>query len=86
MPRCLDLLLSGEVVQTLDTLVQRLKAVEMASSESSWVVAQHLELIPPAKASAILDQERATATKEAQKALKLQQGLDRQRKPSPIRG
>ena len=44
LAKCLDLLLSGQVAQAADALMQRFKAVETASRDGGWEIVQGLEL------------------------------------------
>jgi hypothetical protein len=75
----LDMLIEGQVLQAADTLCQRFKAVELASSEGSWAVAQHLELIPPHRSGAVADFEKEAAAQQEMRAVKLRATLDRGR-------
>ena len=42
---CLDALQRGELPKVGDMLMQRLKAIEQATKDGHWQVAQHLELV-----------------------------------------
>lgn len=55
---CLDLLLSGDLAQLGDTLMQRLKAIQQAVTDGHWNVARHLE---------ILDRDGATLASPAER-------------------
>ena len=69
----LDLVVRGEVMKAADVLVQRFKAVELASQEGSWLVAQHPELIPPTRMAAAEDKERDLAVREEAKSQKVRE-------------
>ena len=60
----LDHFFLGEVPEACDILTQRFKAVEMASAESSWVTAQHIELVPELKLSSISQREQEEAIRK----------------------
>ncbi len=72
---CLDLLCAGELPALGDTLMQRFKAIEMASSDSSWQVGRHLELIPPAQVSTTQRWERQQAASLELSEIKLRDRL-----------
>ena len=57
----LDRLLKRDILGAVDVLTQRLKAIELVHSGSSWLIAQKLELVPQ-------DQERITGLAEAHEA------------------
>ena len=65
----IDLLINGERDRAADVLMQRYKAVEMASADGHWSVATHLELLAPQMASAT-----STAEREAASSLELAEG------------
>ena len=75
LAEALDHLIRGDVLRTADVLAQRFKAVELAGQEGSWLVAQHLELIPPSRMSATEDKEKTLAAREELRALKLREKL-----------
>ena len=52
--RLIDFGLRGEMAQLLDMAMQRLKAKVLACADGHWQSAQHLELLPSAKAAGIL--------------------------------
>eukprot|EP00971_Amphidinium_carterae_P347521 6489582-Amphidinium_carterae.1 len=43
---CLDHLCQGEVLQTMDMIAQRIKAIEMSVRQGGWAQARFLELVP----------------------------------------
>eukprot|EP00438_Fugacium_kawagutii_P021772 Skav214889 [mRNA] locus=scaffold1749:153337:159325:+ [translate_table: standard] len=47
----LDKMLQGDIAGAADGLAQRLKALDLMSTGSSWMVAQKVELVPPEKGS-----------------------------------
>ena len=47
-----DALLTGQVSKALDFITQRVKALQMATEQSSWEHARWLELLPPTDSSA----------------------------------
>jgi hypothetical protein len=57
----LDHLFLGEIPEACDVLTQRFKAVELASAESSWVTAQHIELVPELRLSSVTQREQEEA-------------------------
>ncbi len=60
----IDYLVSGEVAQAADLLMQRFKAVELAAvSDAGWQVAQHLELIPSSEVTATGEDELRSAAR-----------------------
>eukprot|EP00435_Cladocopium_sp_Y103_P008483 s3739_g2.t1 len=61
---CGDLLLRGCVAQSLDTIVQRLKSLELVGQGTSWAMAQKLELVPPQEAGISTRQEHQLAKRE----------------------
>ena len=62
MAEAIDLFVKGKFAEGCDTLVQRFKCVELASTEG-WSVARHLELTASATVSSVPEQERAAAVK-----------------------
>ena len=68
----LDLLMEGKLAELGDLLMQRYKAVETASSDASWDIARHYELIPDTSVSTVSFSERAAATAMRQRELKLE--------------
>eukprot|EP00438_Fugacium_kawagutii_P014362 Skav231768 [mRNA] locus=scaffold739:112499:113923:- [translate_table: standard] len=60
-----DLLIQGRPSEALDTLVQRLKSIEMTANGSAWMTSQKLELAPTAEATLSTRQEAQVAYKEA---------------------
>lgn len=61
--KAIDLLLSGQLGELGDLLVQRLKAVETAVADQNWSTARHQELIPAQAASLTTEQERRKAAR-----------------------
>ena len=66
----LDALLDGEYALCGDYLMQRLKAVE-SSMTDGWRIAEHQELVPPARASLTSSRERTFAARQAVAAQRL---------------
>ena len=73
----LDHLLSGQLPQATDILIQRLKALEASLQEGGWHTAKHLEIIPPQNASLTREDEREMATKSELKMIKLRAAVAR---------
>ena len=69
----LDNLADGRLAEVGDVAMQRCKAVELASSEKSWDVAQRLEIVPSMKPSALSTAERHAAANHQYQELKLQE-------------
>ena len=69
LAEAIDFLVQGKVVEAGDILAQRFKAVELAATEGSWKIAQHMELIPPSavSASTYVEKEKA-AQREVREA------------------
>lgn len=59
-----DLLLQARPAEALDVVVQRLKALEMSASGTSWMTSQKLELVPPTVPSIGTRQEYQVAQRE----------------------
>ena len=74
----LDMLVAGRLPQALDLLAQRLLAVETADSEKSWLVAQHLELVPMEDASVTSEMQIRVALKRQASSVKLRKSLSQQ--------
>ena len=53
LAEALDALLSGNLAQAGDIMMQRFRACEMSVQEGDWTLAQHLELIPDQRVSCI---------------------------------
>ena len=47
LAEAVDLLVQGKTAHACDLIVQRLKAVQVATTDGSWAAAKWLELIPP---------------------------------------
>ena len=72
LAEAIDDLLQGQVVQAADKLMQRFKALELASSEGGdWGVARHLELIPPGQVASVGNVEKSMAANLEAKEQKL---------------
>ena len=71
----LDHLLTGQLPQATDILIQRLKALESSLQEGGWHTAKHLEIIPPQVASLTREDERELAAKNELKMLKLRSAV-----------
>eukprot|EP00438_Fugacium_kawagutii_P014625 Skav234626 [mRNA] locus=scaffold171:88028:89164:- [translate_table: standard] len=61
-----DLLLRGHVAAATDTLLQRVKALELIGGGAAWTVAQRIELVPPEKAQLSSRGETQQAVREQQ--------------------
>ena len=68
---CLDLGLQGKIPQLLDTLAQRLKALEGQTMGKHWSVTCQYELVPEEQGSVATAQETQEAAREAREASKL---------------
>jgi hypothetical protein len=68
---CLDLGLQGKIPQLLDTLAQRLKALEGQTMGKHWSVTSQYELVPEEQGSVATAQETQEAAREAREASKL---------------
>eukprot|EP00438_Fugacium_kawagutii_P032540 Skav202158 [mRNA] locus=scaffold970:241073:241564:- [translate_table: standard] len=66
-----DLLLRGRVAEATDTLLQRVKALELIGAGASWGVAQRVELVPPEKGQLSTRAETQQAVKEQQAEAKV---------------
>lgn len=75
LAEALDLLMVGKVAEAGDLLMQRFKAVELASQEGNWKVAQHLELIPETGVSTSSFKERRAAAKLEMEDYRLRKAL-----------
>ena len=60
----LDHLLSGRVVQALDTLTQRFRAIEHVLATGSWSSAAHLELLKPHEGLLSLNERQVLQKRE----------------------
>ena len=69
LAEALDLLIQGKVAEAADTLTQRFKCVEMASTEGC-AVARHLELTPSLKVSSVPEDERDAAIRRQREEVK----------------
>jgi hypothetical protein len=77
-----DLLCKGDLPALGDVLLQRFKAIEMASQDASWLVASKLELIPPAQISSSAGWERQQAAQLELTEMKLRERLQRFGRPA----
>eukprot|EP00435_Cladocopium_sp_Y103_P007936 s2109_g2.t1 len=68
---CLDLGLQGLIPQLMDTLGQRLKALEAQASGKHWSVTTQFEVVPDEQGSVATMQETEAAMKEAREAGKI---------------
>ena len=60
----LDQLIMGNIPEVGDLLVQRLKALESAATDSNWEIAQNMELLQAENPSLTSRSERTLVTKE----------------------
>ena len=60
-----DLLLQARPSEALDTVLQRMKSIEMTAGGTPWATSQKLELVPPAEAQIGTRQEYQLARREA---------------------
>ncbi len=75
LARSIDLLIDGKIAEGLDLLIQRFKAIEMSITDTTWAVAEHLELLPPTAVTSTTDQERAQAMAIAAREQKFKKGI-----------
>ena len=76
----IDEILGGRLMQALDLLIQRFKAIEASFEEGGWQTARHLELIPGGGAGLLREDERAAASKAELQASKLRDSLAKLKK------
>ena len=76
----IDEIVSSRLMQALDLLIQRFKAVEASFEEGGWQTARHLELIPGGGAGLLREDERAAAAKAEIQASKLRDSLAKMKK------
>jgi len=69
LARTIDLQLKGKIVEGLDVLIQRFKAVELSSSQG-WQIAKHLQLIPASEVSSVGQREADYALEAQRKEIK----------------
>ena len=67
----IDGVVGGRLAEAGDVLMQRYKAVELASQENNWDVAQRLEIIPDARPTAVSPEERQAAANHEMAELRL---------------
>ena len=82
----IDALLEGDLCRVGDLLMQRFKAIETATSDGTWAVAKHLELIPPMECSVSTEVELEAATKQELRRLTLREKLVSLQAPSKKKG
>lgn len=58
------MILQGRIAEASDTVLQRMKSIELVSRGATWQEAQKLELAPPGEASVTQRSERQIAQKE----------------------
>jgi hypothetical protein len=74
----IDGLLRGRQLETLDLLMQRLKAAMLATHDRSWQTARWLELLAPPKTAGVLDMEEEELVRKLEVGeLKIQDVLKR---------
>ena len=83
LAEALDRLIGGKTAEAGDLLIQRFKAVEMASGEGSWRVAQHLELIPSSAVTAVNHEEREAACRQEVREARVRRAISGD--PGPAR-
>jgi hypothetical protein len=66
-----DHVLSGRLCEAMDTLLQRLKALELVNEQQTWNQARWLELLPPSDVSAWSREELREAMSEQKLDMKL---------------
>ena len=71
LAQALDAILRDDVLLAADTLMQRLKAVEISLHDQHWGVAQHLELVPGTTITAVPEDERRAAGREEERAARV---------------
>lgn len=59
-----DLMLQGRISEATDTVLQRMKSIELVSKGEDWRAAQKLELAPPGEATMTQRSEKQIAHKE----------------------
>eukprot|EP00971_Amphidinium_carterae_P202334 4014630-Amphidinium_carterae.1 len=74
---CMDFLLTGHVLQALDVLTQRFKALELSVTQT-WAHARHVELLPPQDVSVLSQAEVRLALQEERAERKTWAQRDRQ--------
>ena len=77
----IDAMVRGQYHTAGDIIMQRYKAVELASIEGNWRIASHLELLPVEASSAV-----TTAEREVASTLELREASLRARLDSNIKG
>ena len=76
----MDALMAGNVPRALDTLMQRTKSIEAATSDAlPWVVASHLELVDQSRPSTLSRREREIAIREQMREQKVDALMMKQR-------
>jgi len=82
----LDALIRGKSAEAADLLVQRFKAVELASTEGTWAMAQQVALVPESRISSMSLEERDRVVRHEQRQAKSEQAVaqmrsDQRRRP-----
>ena len=75
LAEALDHMLEGNYLQAADMLMARFTSVELASTEQSWAVSQHLELIPSSSSGAANETAKRAAAKEELTQAKLRKTM-----------
>ena len=74
---CLDALTRGDLPQLGDMLMQRLKAIEQATKDGHWKVAEHLELVDSTDIGLASSAEVSAAVATYSEGAKLKERLTR---------
>ena len=64
LAEALDMLLEGDPLRAADVLMARFSSVELASTDQTWAVSQHLELVPGAVSGVATEKAKHAASKE----------------------
>ncbi|CAK0827383.1 unnamed protein product [Prorocentrum cordatum] len=81
---CLDALTRGDLPQLGDVLMQRLKAIEQATKDGHWKIAEHLELIDSTDIGLASSAEVSAAVASYSEGAKLKDALSRDAAPTDI--
>ncbi|CAK0842773.1 unnamed protein product, partial [Prorocentrum cordatum] len=81
---CLDALTRGDLPQLGDMLMQRLKAIEQATKDGHWKIAEHLELIDSTDIGLASSAEVSAAVASYSEGAKLKDALSRDAAPTDI--
>ena len=79
----IDLICNNDPLRSLDILLQRLKALELAHEQGNWVQASQLELILSDQTSAVFRQEVKAAQAEVKAAWAIEAGPSRYQRWKP---